>query len=210
MRILVLCDDYYHPARLPRAGLAPLEQQGWEFDWVEQASDWSADSMQNYPAVILTKSNNMSSADQQPWVSEEVALAFREYVRRGHGLLVIHSGSAGYEHVPVLRALLGGVFVQHPKQCPVTVEPRAGHALSQAATPFTRVDEHYFMAFDDQQADVFLTTVSEHGSQPGGWTRTEGAGRVCLLTPGHNLDVWLESSYQTIIQNALHWVTRQR
>ena len=208
MRTLVLCDDYWHPARTPRTGLAPLEDAGFAFDWIENAGDWSAERMAQYPVVVLTKSNNVSSSDRSPWVTDEVQAAFRDYVRRGNGLLVIHSGSAEYRDRPVLRGVLGGVFASHPPQCPVTVEPRADHPLTAGSTPFTLVDEHYMMEQDDAQADVFLTTRSEHGVQPGGWTRTEGDGRVCVLTPGHNLPVWLHPSYQTLIHNALRWCGR--
>ena len=208
MRTLVLCDDYWHPARTPRAGLAPLEDAGFAFDWIEHARDWSAQRMAAYPVVILTKSNNVSSSDRGPWVTDEVQTAFREYVHSGKGLLVIHSGSADYQELPVLRSVLGGVFASHPPQCPVTVVPREGHPLTAGSTPFTLQDEHYMMELDDLQADVFVTTTSEHGTQPGGWTRTEGAGRVCMLTPGHNLPVWLHPSYQTLIHNALRWCCR--
>ena len=208
MRTLVLCDDYWHPARTPRTGLAPLEDAGFAFDWIENAGDWSAERMAEYPVVVLTKSNNVSSSDRSPWVTDEVQAAFRDYVRKGNGLLVIHSGSAEYRDRPVLRGVLGGVFASHPPQCPVTVEPRADHPLTAGSTPFTLVDEHYMMEMDDAQADVFLTTRSEHGVQPGGWTRTEGDGRVCVLTPGHNLPVWLHPSYQTLIRNALRWCGR--
>ncbi len=205
MRALVLCDDYWHPARTARAGLAPLEDAGFAFDWIEHAGDWSAQRMAAYPVVILTKSNNVSSSDRSPWVTDEVQAAFRAYVRSGKGLLVIHSGSADYQELPVLRSVLGGVFASHPPQCPVTVVPREGHPLAAGSTPFTLQDEHYMMELDDTQADVFVTTTSEHGTQPGGWTRTEGAGRVCMLTPGHNLPVWLHPTYQTLIHNALRW-----
>jgi len=61
------------------------------------------------------------------------------------------------------------------------------------------------MALDDAEADVFLTTSSEHGDQPGGWTRTEGVGRVCVLTPGHNLEVWLAPPFQRLLERALRW-----
>jgi type 1 glutamine amidotransferase len=91
----------------------------------------------------------------------------------------------------------------------VTVEPQAGHLLTAGSTPFAAVDEHYQMALDDDQADVFLTTISEHATQPGGWTRTEGQGRVCVLTPGHNLEVWVQPSYQTLLLNALRWCSRE-
>jgi type 1 glutamine amidotransferase len=100
---------------------------------------------------------------------------------------------------------VGGVFVKHPPQCPVTVEPQVGHPLTAGSAPFTLVDEHYFMELDDPQADIFLTTTSEHGPQPGGWRRTEGEGRVCVLTPGHNLEIWLHPSFQALLRNGLSW-----
>jgi type 1 glutamine amidotransferase len=205
MRTLVICDDYYHPARLPRAGLAPLEQAGFAFDWIEDPGEWSAERMAEYPLVVLTKANNVSAADKTPWANAEIAGAFQEYVRAGNGLLVIHSGSAGYRELPDLRGLMGGAFAMHPPQCPVTVTGQAGHPLAEGSASFTLVDEHYHMDLDDAQADVFLTASSEHGDQPAGWTRMEGAGRVCVLTPGHNLEVWLHPSYQVLIGNALRW-----
>jgi type 1 glutamine amidotransferase len=126
-------------------------------------------------------------------------------VHKGNGLLAIHSGTADYDKMPVLRSLLGGVFTHHPEQCPVTVNPHAGHPLSAGSAPFTLNDEHYFMALDDPQADVFMTTKSEHGEQPGGWRRIAGDGRVAVLTPGHNLEVWLHPSFQTLLLNSLRW-----
>lgn len=205
LRALVLCDDYYHPGPIARAGLAPLEEHGWRFDWVEHASGWSAERMGGYPVVILTKMNHVAAMDTRPWLDDERQGAFPSYVRRGSGLLVIHSGLAGYEQLPAMRGLMGGVFVQHPPQCPVTVEAHVGHQLGAGCASFTVFDEHYVVELDDPQADIFLTTSSEHGTQPGGWARAEGAGRVCALTPGHNLEVWLHPSYQALLQQTLAW-----
>lgn len=205
MQTLVLCDDQWHPARIPQAGLNALGDCGFTFDWLENAEDWSAARMATYPLVVLTKANNMSSTDYRPWVTDEVQAALLDYVRQGNSLLVIHSGTAGYRELPVLRGLLGGVFIQHPPQCLVTVEPKADHPLTVGSVPFTLKDEHYFMEFDDAEADLFLTTTSTHGAQPGGWTRVEGDGRVCVLTPGHNLEVWLDPSFQILLGNALRW-----
>lgn len=205
LRVLVLCDDIWHPAATVRAGLMPLAGADYAFDWIEHAHDWSAERMNTYPVVLLAKSNNVSGTDETAWVDDIVANAFVAYVRAGHGLLAIHSGSAGYQGQSVLRGLLGGVFAHHPPQCAVTVTPEAGHPLCAGATSFTVTDEHYHMLFDDPAAEVFVRTRSEHGEQPGGWTRREGAGRVCLLTPGHNLDVWLQPDYQTLIANGLRW-----
>ncbi len=152
--------------------------------------------------LFLSSRNNVSAADRTEWMTPEAEQAFLEYVRAGKGLLVVHSGSAGYKGTPVMRALMGGVFDHHPKQCPVTVEPQEGHLLTAGSESFTVKDEHYHMLLDDAEADVFMAATSEHGAQPGGWTRTEGAGRVCMLTPGHNVEVWLHPSYQILPGNA--------
>lgn len=205
MRALVLCDDRWHPAVTARRGLEPLAEHGFEFDWIENADEWSAERMAEYPLVIMDKANECSSSDHRPWVTEATQQAFLNFVRAGNGMLVVHSGSAGYSRLPVLRGLMGGTFISHPKQCPVTVAPIPDHALAAGVTPFTVFDEHYQMAFDDQEAELFLTTTSEHGTQPGGWTRTEGDGRVCVISPGHNVEVWLQPSFQTVLLNALRW-----
>ncbi len=205
MRALVLCGDYWHPVQTVRTGLKPLADSGFAFDWMEHAGAWSAERMNAFPVVVLAKSNNISSTDQTPWVTDEVESAFLRFVRGGRGLVVLHSGSAGYQDLPQLRGLMGGAFVSHPPQCPVTVEPRAEHPLSAGSAPFSLADEHYQICLDDSQAEVFLTTASQYGSQPGGWARREGTGRVCVLTPGHNPEVWLHPSYQALIRNALRW-----
>jgi uncharacterized protein len=205
MPILVLSGDQWHNPAIARTGLTPLEQHSLTFDFIENANDWSEARMNACPLTILTKSNNISHTDYAPWVTESVEAAFLNYVRKGNSLLVIHSGSASYENHKVLRGLIGGVFLSHPEQCPVTVEAKVNHPLGDGTTPFTLKDEHYQMALDDSQAEIFLTTTSTHGTQPGGWTRTEGAGRVAVLTPGHNLDVWLHPSYQQLILNTIRW-----
>jgi type 1 glutamine amidotransferase len=205
MKTLVLCGDTWHPARIAKEGLGALSGSEFTFDWIEDIREWSSERMKTYPLVILTKSNNVSSIDQTGWMTDTVQALFSDYVRRGMGLLAIHSGTAEYDQKPVLRGLLGGVFDHHPEQCPVTVSPQADHPLGAGAAPFTLQDEHYFMVLDDTRADVFVTTTSNYGVQPGGWRRTEGDGRVAVLTPGHNLEVWLHPSFQALLINYLRW-----
>lgn len=205
MRALVLCDDRYHPAAVARAGLAPLERRGWALDWVEHGGGWAPDRLRGYGVAILAKMNHIDAADTRPWLSDDAQAGFPAFIAAGGGLLVIHAGSAGYGGLPGMRRLMGGAFAHHPPQCPVAVEARAGHPLAAGCAPFTLVDEHYFVELDDAAADVFLTASSAHGAQPAGWARGAGRGRVCVITPGHNLEVWLHPSYQAVIANALAW-----
>ena len=137
MLTLVICDDHWHPASTARAGLGELGDCGLEFDWIENAGEWSAERMAEYPLEVFAKSNDISATDQRQWVTEEVQQAFVDYVRRGNGLLVIHSGTV-YAQQPVLRGLMGGAFIRHPDQCPVTVEPQEGHPLAAGSTLLSR------------------------------------------------------------------------
>ncbi|MBV7336646.1 ThuA domain-containing protein [Chloroflexi bacterium TSY] len=207
MRTLVLCDDSAHPAALTRDGLLGLADCGYEFDWQEDPDEWSAERMNDYPLVIFSKANNRSQSDSAPWATEGIGTSFVNYVAHGNSILFLHSGTALYNNAPSLCHLMGGIFVGHPAQCPVTVEPHEGHRLTAGSNAFTGKDEHYMMEMNDPNVDHFLDTTSEHGTQPGGWTRTQGKGRVCVLTPGHNLEIWHHPSYQTLLRNCLDWCT---
>jgi len=208
MKIFVFCDDLYHPASTVRTGLAPLATAGpFRFDWVDNAAGWDPRQLDGYAAVLLAKSNVCSATDKTPWLAGPTEHALGDFVRAGGGLVAVHSGTASYKDWPAVRAVLGGVFSQHPPPCPVIVEPVPGHPLTAGVpAPFPIHDEHYQMIMDDPAADVFLHTRSEHGMQPAGWTRREGRGRVVVLTPGHFPEVWLHASMQRLIANALRAV----
>lgn len=207
MRVLVFCDDLYHPAATVRAGLAGLASAGdLEFDWVENARGWDPRQLASYPVALLAKSNVCSATDKAPWLVGATEFAFRDYVQAGGGLVAVHSGTASYQQVPGVRSVLGGVFTTHPPPGEVTVRVESSHPLAHGVKePFTVHDEHYQMVLDDAAAEVFMRTRSVHGDQPAGWSRREGSGRVVVLTPGHFPEVWLHPSMQQLLRNALRW-----
>jgi len=186
-------------------GFAPLAEAGFDFRFLEDGTAWSGGLMTEYALVVLAKANINSAADRHPWLSVDSQNAFQDYVQGGGGLLVVHAGTAGYQELSGLRRLTGGRFLQHPDQCEVDLIPRPGHPIVAGVNPFMVRDEHYFMALEDHAAEVFLHSQSAHGIQPAGWTRPEGRGRVCVLTPGHTEEAWRHPMFQLLLQNALHW-----
>ena len=40
MRILLICDDYYHPGDIPIAGVEPLKEKGFQFNIITDANDF--------------------------------------------------------------------------------------------------------------------------------------------------------------------------
>ena len=204
-RAMVFCDDTAHPAQLTRDGIGGLGEVGVELEWIEDPRGWSAARLAAADLIILSKANNTSASDKRPWADDEVGDAFTEFVEQGKAALFLHSGTALYDDVPSLCRLMGGIFAGHPAPCPVTVQPSAGHPLSTGSKAFTLEDEHYQMAMSDPSVEVFAHSVSKHGSQPAGWTRDAGAGRVCVLTPGHFPAVWQHQSYQRLLRNCIDW-----
>lgn len=202
--VLLLCGDRPHAPEVARAGVEALGTDDFRFTVIEDGREWSAERMGQFPLVLLAKGNFISHTDHAPWYTPEVEEAFQEYVRGGGGLLAVHAGSA-VKNSPGMRRLLGGTFTHHPPQTDVTITPQGYHPITANVEPFTVRDEHYHMEADDLAAHHFLTTTSEHGAQPGGWWREEGEGRVCVLTPGHNLEVWLHPEFQTLLRNGLLW-----
>jgi len=207
LRTLILCDDAWHPAETVQRGLGAVADAHFEFEYVTHGEKWSVALMDEFPLVMVAKGNHLCAADQRPWLTPETQPAFSKFVQRGGGLFLVHGGAC-YKDLRMMRGVTGGAFMRHPDQCPVTVVPKANHALTAGVNAFTVKDEHYFMALDAADAKVFLHSHSEHGVQPAGWTRHEGAGRVCVLTPGHNLEVWLHPDFQKLLHNGLDWVAK--
>jgi len=206
-RVLVFCDDAWHSADSVRHGLTALPGAPIQFDFVTVGDRWSSTVLKDYSVVVVAKANHVCATDDSPWLTKDTQSVFRNFVRSGGGLFLIHSGVC-YRELPEMRAVTGGAFLSHPDPCPVTVKPKRGNPLCAGVTTFTVQDEHYFMALDVNDADIFLHAHSQHGSQPAGWIRTEGEGRVCVLTPGHNPEVWAHQEYQTLLRNGFAWLAK--
>lgn len=202
---LVFCDDQWHPGVDVQRGFATLAETPFDFEFVADGRLWQPDRLNNFPRVVVAKANHRCATDQTPWLTAETQGMFRDYVRKGGGLFLIHGGTC-YKDLPEMRGVTGGAFLQHPEQCAVLLEPNKEHPLMARVNSFQAHDEHYSMTLDAPDAEVFLYSRSEHGTQPAGWTRREGAGRVCVLTPGHNLEVWLHPEFQKLLRNGLNWL----
>jgi type 1 glutamine amidotransferase len=207
-RTLALCDDAWHPGEVARRGMEKLGAGGFAFEFLEDGTAWSPGRLAECPVIVLAKANMVSSRDKRPWLTPDSQPALPDHVRRGNSLMVVHAGVSRYDGLPLVHNQIGGAFLWHPPPCLVNIEPKAGHALTAGVSPFTIPDEHYFVLLDAVNADVFLHSRSGHGLQPAGWTRQEGRGRVWVLNPGHNVEVWLHPPFQVLLLNSLRWAAK--
>jgi len=128
--------------------------------------------------------------------------------------------------------LVGGQFATHPGIQPcersgaekdnflphsVTITDLGReHPITAGIEDFDLVTEQYWVLHDDL-IDVLATTT--HPTQvwhpwhrpvtsPAIWTRTWGAGRIVVTTPGHSLDVLEHQCVRTVIERGMVWATR--
>ena len=212
-KILVLCDDLWHPAEIIERGLAAFPDERFSFDIVKTAKDiLTPEWIRQFPMIICCKSGSVNAANNAPWfepgVTEVMPKEFDEYVREGHGFLAIHSGLAyGKYRFPEYNQLVGCMFLRHPPRCTVEVTVSdEKHQISSGVGSFCARDEHYMIEMQCEDAEIFLTSSSEKGGiQPAGYTRKLGNGRLCALTPGHTLEVWNNPQFQKLLSNAIDW-----
>lgn len=214
-KILVLCDDVWHPAEVIERGMSPLAGEKYQFDFVKTAKDiLTPDLLKEYPLIICCKGNNVTAGNPAPWfensVTEVMGGEFKEYVEQGGSFMAVHSGNAfngEKDGVKEYTEFVGNCFLGHPLRCSVTMKKEKDHPIMKGvAEQFDLRDEHYQIQVLAEDADVFLKSVSEAGGvQDAGYTRKIGKGRLCVLTPGHTLSVWKNEQFRKIFLNAVAW-----
>ena len=225
MRVLLLCDDHYHPGKVPDEGLAPLKEKGFSIDVIYDAGDFDPGKLNTYDVVVMSKCDHKTQADNTSWKTPAVIDAFIGYVENGGGLVVTHSGTVKGKDTQKLDEFIGCTFAFHPADCPTTVDVIKPHPIADGVKAFTETDEHYHLNINTPYADIFLAsyappqgTPEKYESAPytnapaavraAGYTLERGKGRVCVLTPGHTLAVWHNPEYQRIVENALRWCAK--
>ena len=99
MKILVLCDDKWHPAEVVEKGMAFLTEEGFELDFVKDAKDiLTPEMLRRYPLIVNAKGNVLNCGNDAPWfdngVTEVGPKELKNYVEQGGGFLSIHSGNS--------------------------------------------------------------------------------------------------------------------
>lgn len=214
MNVLVLCDDLWHPGEVIARGLRPLQKLGYNLDVVMACKDiLTVKMLRDYDVIINARGNAHSPANaREPWFEDGVTAVmpndFKEYVEEGHGFIALHGGNTYHiENRPDMVELIGNEFITHPPQCTITANPVGDHPIMKGVGSFSFRDEHYMLNITADDIDLFMTGTSDTkaGTQPAGYARTIGKGRLVVLTPGHNCAVLECDEYTTILRNAIEW-----
>ncbi|MCL1845472.1 MAG: ThuA domain-containing protein [Defluviitaleaceae bacterium] len=219
MRVLLFCDDYYHPGDVPRDGLLSIVPG---IDVISDTEGFDPAVLAKYDVVVMSKCDHVSKENNAAWKTAAVQDAFVQYVENGGGLLVTHSGTVAGDDTAVLDDLIGCRFEFHPNNCLVTHGVLKPHPVTAGVATFSEVDEHYKIEILADDIEILAASYSAAQGEaekyesepyfnapaciaPCAYVRTQGKGRVCVLTPGHVIEVWRNAEYAKMLENALKW-----
>ena len=228
MKVLVICDDMWHPGEVIEMGIRGVGGGAYQFDVIKTAKDLlTPEKLKQYPVVLIAKSNNVNAANTAPWLEDTVTEVgpdeLRAYLNEGGGIVFVHSATCiSDRHMKdqderftrparEMNKLFGCNMNGHPLRCNCDVyvtDPDS--PITEGVESFTVHDEHYLISDLAEDAKVFLKWDSEPGgTQYAGWTREIGKGRVVVLTPGHTLAVWEHPEFRKLLVNSIEWAAKK-
>jgi uncharacterized protein (TIGR03437 family) len=183
----------------------------------EDLSLISEESLRDFDAVFFFTSGELALSDAQK-------RSLLEFVRGGKGFGGAHSATDTLYTWPEYGDLIGGYFDEHPwaHEAAIDIED-PDHPLVKHLAPSFRITEEFyqFRAFSRDRVRVLMTldprTIDLSAPQVKrtdedfalAWVRPYGQGRVFYTALGHFDDTWRNPGFQTMLENALLWLTGQ-
>lgn len=217
---VVVWDDFYHPKEVIAPLIADLfPVSTWEL--IKTTHFRELLTLQRFPDLILFYSNGRT--EDEPLITDQEQQSVVELIKSGAGALFCHAGMVWMDaECPIVKQLNCGYFLSHPdrkgkdlihpEQCELTTVPlmNCRHPILEGVSPFTAMDEHYFVAVDIGKTNLLACTSSVHGVTAGVWTHEVSKGTVVSITAGHTAFALDHKDMRTLQKNAVKWCIRNR
>jgi type 1 glutamine amidotransferase len=209
-KVCAIVGDYYHDPEITVGALDRLpERERFDFVVHRERKRFPREVIENSDILLLARMGRLGPGKSgELWLSESDERFILDFVDRGGSLFALHAGAASYPPEGPLHVLLHGRFLYHPPLHPAVryVVPRQAGTITRGVESFTVEDEQYFVELEAGATEILLMSQTrEHGESPAGWAHESGAGRVCVLLPGHTETAMLHPMMQRLLQNALDW-----
>lgn len=185
----------------------------------EDIEDFSRLNLIDYGVIILNYTNW-----EAPGLSDVSKNKFLEYLNKGGGLYIHHFSNGAFHHSlpkagesdwPEFRNICRRVWdhttdSMHDKYNAFEVYPTAlDHPITQELESFTIKDELYYNQKGDLPIEPLIYAISENTSkkEPLAWAYTYGKAKVFQNLLGHSGESVSSKGFETILINALNWLS---
>lgn len=208
-KILLLLGGNWHDFD----GFAAVFQSYFTEDDVQIEPTYNADRLLTLNAAkvdLVTIYTCLGGSNQQGRIAADMKAeqvdALCAWTQGGGKVLGIHSATVMGEAQTGLRHLLGARFLSHPPQFDFTVTPLAReHPITAGIGAFAVHDEFYIHTYDEG-IEIHMVANDRGVAHPMAWTRSEGAGRVAYVAPGHTPSVWNLPAYRQLVRQSVAWL----
>jgi len=205
--VYVIWDDIYHPEKTYKDIVAKLfNNDRWEL----KTTYFARDILKLDKAPDLVVNLTIGRPDGEADLTADEQQKLKEMVMAGMSMMYVHAGLACVQdNTPIFDIALGR-FASHPKEhyavycCAL---PGINHPIMNGVEPFEDNDEHYFCKVNVESSQPFMCSISVAGTEIAGWTQELGRGRVCSITPGHNIPIL--AKMQKLLENAAAWCVKE-
>ena len=198
-KILFVSSGLFHPPLHARQLLRKVLAEG------EGLALHAIHSMESLPPNLETYAAMVIYIHHKK-ISENALNHFDTFVKKGGGVLGVHTATASFKQQLHYFEILGGRFTGHGPVGEFKIKPLTESPVFHDIPAFSVKDELYL---HELQPDIKPHFITQHAGQrvPVVWTYRYGEGRVCIATPGHLSRTFKNKHYHKILQQGLLWVS---
>lgn len=215
IRVLVLSGKNNHDWRktTPEVVSALQESGLFAVDVEEDVAAMNADKISHYD--VLVSNFNTHPKIESVW-SKEMGDSVEAYLKKGHGLVIVHAGSAVFYDWPFFQSLASATWGKgthhasiHENEVSFT---QVAHPITSGLKPFQTKDEFWEMiSVTDPNALCLATVVPKPAAGGGGHVEKimfcneiDGARGFSLFL-GHNAEAMGNPMWRTLLQRGTEW-----
>ena len=219
LRVLIFSGQNNHDWRKTTPVLKQiLTNGGFEVDVSEHPEQCNAVTFGPFDCIVSNWNNWNNFGRAKVGVSEwpeQTRKDFLDFVRNGHGFVVVHAGGASFLEWPEFQKLIGGTWGKttghgHIHAFEVKFADPA-HPITKGLAPFTTTDELWHRMAIQPEKKILATAFSakEQGGsgqdEPVAMTTEFGRGRCFNLVLGHDVKAMENAGFQELLVRGVQW-----
>jgi uncharacterized protein len=202
------------------------KRNGWFVYETEEGGVFNAEQLKQFKVVIFNNSTGRVLNDEQQ-------AALGQYVEGGGALMGIHGAGDNSHHWPWYETnLLGTRFSHHSlnphlQKTEVHVETAVDVTLTHNLPSTWAHEDEWYVFFSQPQGVKVVSYINGDKIIPNGnllwmndkdfgmgkyhpvaWYRSVGKGKTFYTSMGHSKEVWQDSAFVQLVENALHWAVK--
>jgi type 1 glutamine amidotransferase len=216
LRVLILAGANNHDWRATTPALKEiLEDHGRFAVEVETNVAGMKPAVFDHYDVLLSNFNTFGKTHPGEVWNPEMRAAFLKFIRNGHGLVVVHAGSAVFYDWPEFQQIAGVTWgtntshgARHTNEIHILI---ANHPVTAGLKDFPTFDEYWQNApvAAGAQALAAVTPKKEFGGtgkpEPIAFATEFGSGRGFTLLLGHDTNGMAAAGFQQLLCRGTEW-----